>query len=1057
MVMKVLFVYISCTSALRFQEAETVPSQDYPNFVDDSQMEGEVVMDREACVHLKNFAAWCSLQPCECQHPPGCATWCGQGAKRRGLGRHRHHHKKHKKGKHGEDGKDGKNGAKGEKGDALKFPAFVDHLTVNTCEVKQELTIIGKTIMGEGCLSVDDGVQVNCTLLVQDSSTFEEDVIMSKELTASFVTVKDTISVGSDVKIDAEQGEILGKSLVITEGVRVGDLEVTDSLSVGGPSILSDMLQVSGSVALNNTLQVQGSVVLSNDLEVGGDVGLKNNARITKNLVVSGRVDINQRLDVGTDVDITDSLTVGGLTVLDSSLTVGGAMVVEGDSQLNQTLLVKKKATFESDVLVSGNAEFKGNVKLHGKVHGVDDVLYDGKMSVSGDTQFANKVKAKTLDVTGTTTLNSLVVSGHTDLYTLSVHAEDTLTIRGVGGVTKITTLESATSTFTGLTKISSSANSVNTAGVQQSGFQVSSASDFQAVNVDGTLTSSDIYPKNDESFNLGSATLAFKDVYAAGIIVNAATISGKTQIAADADTIVEGVLEDAGLQVSCSSDFAKAVKIDATLTSQDVLPKPGANGVSGKYSLGSSSAKWWNVAANNVTTGNAIIDTITVTNKVPVASGGTGLGAFAKGDMIYASATNTIAGLTRGSTGQMLIMGTGNLPTWGGFGNNDILMGLTGGKVQAKSFLTTAQGGTGKTSWAKGDITIATSTNVLGALSKGTDAQMLVMGTGDLPVWQAYNPVPATVGSGSILVGGTSNAVLAVTSLGVSQGGTGKTGWTKGDIAIASSSSATGALTALSKGTEGQMLAMGSGNLPVWQAYNAVPATVASGKILVGGSNNAVVAAAYNAVPATVGSGQILVGGTDNAVAVATSLGVSQGGTGKTSWSKGDIAIASSSSSTGALTGLAKGSDGQMLAMGSANLPAWQAYNAVPTTIKADHILLGGSGNAVVAGVMYSLSPGKCLGGNYVSGGSGQSWSDGGNKNYADCKALCDTEIAANRPCGGFDLVWQLKTSTTLTDCVGSVCPCRLIKNTHATGSAKFWQTSAVDGALCYSVHHGR
>ena len=55
---------------------------------------------------------------------------------------------------------------------------------------------------------------------------------------------------------------------------------------------------------------------------------------------------------------------------------------------------------------------------------------------------------------------------------------------------------------------------------------------------------------------------------------------------------------------------------------------------------------------------------TITVSYHSAASAGGTGLSSYTAGDMIYASATNTLNKLAKGTDGQVLTLASG-VPTW--------------------------------------------------------------------------------------------------------------------------------------------------------------------------------------------------------------------------------------------------------------------------------------------------------------------------------------------------------------------------------------------------------
>ena len=58
---------------------------------------------------------------------------------------------------------------------------------------------------------------------------------------------------------------------------------------------------------------------------------------------------------------------------------------------------------------------------------------------------------------------------------------------------------------------------------------------------------------------------------------------------------------------------------------------------------------------------------TFTVTDGIPVASGGTGLTSFTAGDILYATGTTTLTKLAKGTAAQALLMNSGaTAPEWG-------------------------------------------------------------------------------------------------------------------------------------------------------------------------------------------------------------------------------------------------------------------------------------------------------------------------------------------------------------------------------------------------------
>lgn len=133
----------------------------------------------------------------------------------------------------------------------------------------------------------------------------------------------------------------------------------------------------------------------------------------------------------------------------------------------------------------------------------------------------------------------------------------------------------------------------------------------------------------------------------------------------------------------------------------------------------------------------------------VPATAGGTGQTTYTTGDILYASATNTVSKLAAGSNGYVLTM-SGGLPTWAAStgGVTSFSAGTTGfspstgttGSVTLSGTLNVANGGTGQTSYTDGQLLIGNSTG--NTLAKAT----LTAGSG----------ITITNGSGAITIAST-------------------------------------------------------------------------------------------------------------------------------------------------------------------------------------------------------------------------------------------------------------------------------------------------------------
>jgi len=111
---------------------------------------------------------------------------------------------------------------------------------------------------------------------------------------------------------------------------------------------------------------------------------------------------------------------------------------------------------------------------------------------------------------------------------------------------------------------------------------------------------------------------------------------------------------------------------------------------------------------------------TFTITDGLPVASGGTGIVSFTAGDILYASGTTTLTKLAKGTAEQVLAMNVGaTAPDWGSV---DLTVLPT---------ITAAKGGTGQTSYTTGDTVYASGSTAVSKLGIGTARQALQTNSG--------------------------------------------------------------------------------------------------------------------------------------------------------------------------------------------------------------------------------------------------------------------------------------------------------------------------------------
>lgn len=231
------------------------------------------------------------------------------------------------------------------------------------------------------------------------------------------------------------------------------------------------------------------------------------------------------------------------------------------------------------------------------------------------------------------------------------------------------------------------------------------------------------------------------------------------------------------GLATVAQGDLLYASALD-TLSA---LPKSTA---STRYlsNTGSSNSPAW--AQVSLTTG--------VTGVLPEANGGTNQSTYTTGDLLYASASNTLSKLADVATGNALISGgVGAAPSWG-------KVGLT---THVSGTLAVGNGGTGIASFSQGDLLYASASATLTALPKSASSTRYLSNTGTTnnPAWAQVDLTNGVTGT------------LPVTS-----GGTGLSSLSQGDLLYASAANTLSALTKNTTSTR-YLTNQGSSNNPSW------------------------------------------------------------------------------------------------------------------------------------------------------------------------------------------------------------------------------------------------
>jgi len=375
---------------------------------------------------------------------------------------------------------------------------------------------------------------------------------------------------------------------------------------------------------------------------------------ITASLSVSGGSTIDVSVPSANNITIgTKNITLGTSTLTNGSTTTdvaGLTSLVVDNIQINGNVI----SSMDTNGNVSIDPNGSGTVEVNGsRISGVATPTNDTDAankayvdnSVSGLTwkDSVNLLASGNIALTGST--GTLVIDGHSALvqaktgYRLLLIGQSTAANNGIYVYTDDGTSYTLTRSEDADTYIELKGASVfimegttyaNTGWVQSNHYISSFASQtWTQFSGAGAYTAGDGLGQSGTTFSVKVAT-------AGGIEIASDELKLKDTLAGSGLTISSGILSVGGTtdRITINTD---TIDIASTYVGQTSI-----------------------VTLGTITTGTWTADTIATTR------GGTGLTSYATGDLLYASASNTLSKLTAGSDGKILQMNSSGVPVWG-------------------------------------------------------------------------------------------------------------------------------------------------------------------------------------------------------------------------------------------------------------------------------------------------------------------------------------------------------------------------------------------------------
>ena len=313
-------------------------------------------------------------------------------------------------------------------------------MTVGGVSTLNDNLVVNGNSTISGTLGVSQAVSFDNSLTVQQQATLNADLsVAGNSYLSGKLGIGKTAVKELDVVGDAEISQKLTAQSIESKNFATDDLDVSNTLKVGGASTLSGILAVDGATTMGDGLSVSGVTNLNNNLLVTGTTSLDgsltvaNRTTLNDNLQVVGNADITGNLSAASiesenfttdDLTVNNNLGVSGASTMNTlnvsgatslnGLEVSGAGVFSstlsatGATTLGNTLTVAQTGSFQNNLDVTNNATIGGTLdaaSITSDNFTTDDLTVNNNLGVSGASTM------NTLNVSGATTLNGLQVS----------------------------------------------------------------------------------------------------------------------------------------------------------------------------------------------------------------------------------------------------------------------------------------------------------------------------------------------------------------------------------------------------------------------------------------------------------------------------------------------------------------------------------------------------------------------------------------------------------------------------------------------------------------------